>query len=74
MSAMPYCSMLFDWLPLHLVLVLLKFAKCSKLSSLLVQFKLIVGYTNRQKPFGRPKVLPPNLVSTVASAFCPGLL
>ena len=40
-SAMPHCSRLVGGLPLHVVLVLLKFAKFSKLSSLLVQFKLL---------------------------------
>ena len=37
--AMPYCSGLVGGLPLHVVLVLLKFAKFPKLSSLLVTFK-----------------------------------
>ena len=59
--------MLVGGLPLHVVLVLLKFAKCSKLSSLLVKFKLLVGDPNCQRPCGRPKVLPTNLSFDVAS-------
>ena len=73
-SAMPYCSRLVGGLPLHLVLVLLKFAKCSKLSSSLVKFKLLVGYPNHQRPCVRPKVLPTNIVVALDSALCPSLL
>ena len=71
---MPYCSRLVHGLPLHVVLVFLKFAKCSKLSSLLVKFKLLVGDPNHQRPCGRTKVLPLNLVVSMASALCTGLL
>ena len=70
---MPYCYRLVGGLPLHVVLVLLKFAKCSKLSSLLVKFKLLVGDPNLQRPCGKPKVMPPNLVVAVASELWPGL-
>ena len=71
---MPYCYRLVGGLPLYVVLVFLKFAKCSNLSPLLVKFKLIVGDLNRQRPCGRPKVLTPNLVVDVASALWPGFL
>ena len=40
---MPYCSRLVGGLTLHVVLAFLKFAKCPKLFSLLVKFKLLVG-------------------------------
>ena len=66
-SDMPYCSRLVGRLPLHVFLVLLKFAKCSKLSSLLVQVKLLVGEPNHQMTCGNPKVIPPNLVVAAAS-------
>ena len=72
--AMPYCSRLVGGLPIHVVLVLLKFAKCSELSSLLVQVKLLVGDPNHQRNCGNPNVLPPNLIVYVASALWPGLL
>ena len=72
--AMPYCSRLVGGLPLHVVLVLLEFAKCSKLSSLLVQVKLLVGEPNHQMTCGKPKVIPPNLVVAAAYALWPGLL
>ena len=42
-SAMTYCSRLADGLLPHVVLVLLKNSKCSKFSSLLEKFKLILG-------------------------------
>ena len=45
-SSMPYCSRLVGGLPLHVVLFLLKFAKFSKLSSLLVTFKVLVSDPN----------------------------
>ena len=61
-------------LPLHVVLAFLKFAKCPKLFSLLVQFKLLVVDPNRHRPCGKPNVLPQNLVVSVASALWPGLL
>ena len=73
-SAMPYCSMLVGWFPLHVVLIFLNFAECSELSSLLVQFKLLVGGPNHQRPYGRPKLLHHSLVVAVASALWPGLL
>ena len=71
---MPYYSRLVDGYPLHVVLVLLKFAKYSKLISLLVKFKLLAGEPNRQRPCGKPKVLPPNIVVDLYSALWPGLL
>ena len=71
---MPYYSRLVGGLPLHVVLDLLKFAKFYNLSSLLVKFKLLVGGPNCQRPFGKTKVLPPNLVFAVASDLWPGLL
>ena len=71
---MPYCSRLVGGLPLHVVVVLLKFDKCSKLSSLLVKFRLLVGDPNCQRPCGKPKVLPPNLVVSVAWALCQSLV
>ena len=74
MSAMPYCSRLVGWLPLHVVLVFIKNSKCSKLSSLLVEFKLLVEDPNRQRRCVRPKVQHPNLVVYVVSTLWPGLL
>ena len=74
MSDMPYYSRLVGGLLLYLVLVLLKFTECSKLSSLLVQFKLLVGEPSHQSPCGKLNVLPPNLVVAVASALWTGLL
>ena len=71
---MLHCSVLVGGLPLHVVLVLLTFSKYYKLSSFLVEFKLLVGESNRQRPCGRPKLLPPNIVVSVASAMWPGLL
>ena len=64
---MPYCSRLVGGLALHVFLVFLEFAKCSKLSSLLVQVKLLVGDPNRQRPCDKPNMLPLNLVVAVAS-------
>ena len=71
---MPNCSRLVGGLPLHVVLVLLNFAKCSKLSSLLVKCKLQLGDPNRQSSCGKPKLLPTNIVFAVASDLWPGLL
>ena len=71
---MPYCYSLVGGLPLRAVLVFLKFAKFSKLSSLLVPFKLLVGVPNRHRPCNKPNVLSPNLVVAVASALRTGLL
>ena len=71
---MPYCSRLVGGLPLYVVLVFLKFAKFSKLSSLLVTFKLLVSEPNRQMPCGNLHVLPPILVSELASPLWPVLL
>ena len=74
MSAILYCSRLVSGLPPHVVLVVLKFAKCSKLSSLLVKSKFLVGEPNCQRPCGKPKVLTPNIVVAMASALWTGLL
>ena len=74
MSDILYLYRLVGGLPLHLVLVLLNFAKCSKLRSLLDKLKLLVVEPNRQRPCGKLNVLPPNLVVSVASALWPGLL
>ena len=74
MLAIPYCYRLVDGLPCHVVLILLEFAKCSKLNSLSVKFKLLVGDPNRQRLCGRPKVLLPNLFFAVDPALWPGLL
>ena len=71
---MPYCSRLVDGWPLHVFLFWLKIAKFSKLSSLLVTFKVLLFYPNRQKPCLKPKVLPPNLVVALALDLWPGLL
>ena len=71
---MLYCSRLVGGLPLHLILVLLKNSKCLKLSSLLGKFKLLVEEINFQRPCGRPKVMPPNLVVSVALELGPVLL
>ena len=73
-SAMTYCSRLADGLLPHVVLVLLKNSKCLKLSSLLGKFKLLVEEINFQRPCGRPKVMPPNLVVSVAWALCQSLV
>ena len=73
-SAMPYCSGLVGGLPLHVVLVLLKFAKFSKLNSLLVTFKSIVSDPNRKRPCVKPNVMPPILVVTMSYALWRGLL
>ena len=70
---MKYWSGLVGGLTLHVVLVFLKFAKCSKLSLLLVSFKLLVGDPDRQRPYGKPTFLPPNLVASVAYSLYPGL-
>ena len=50
------------------------FIEFSRLSSLCITFKLPVGYPNRQRPHCTPKVLPPNLVVTVALALWSGFL
>ena len=71
---MLYCYRLVGGMPLHVVLVLLKISKSYRLSSLLVQFKLLLGNPNRQRPCGKPNVLPPNLAVAVASALWTGLL
>ena len=73
-SAMPYCSGLVVMLPLNVFLVWLKFAKISKLSSLLVIFKLLVLDPNRQRPCVKPNVMPPILVVTMSYALWRGLL
>ena len=73
-SYMPYCSKLVGGFPLHVVLVLIKFSKCPKLSSLLVPFKILVVKPNRQRPCGKPNVPPNNLVVAVDSALWPRLL
>ena len=65
---MPYWYRLVGGLPLHVVLVLLKFAKCSKLSSFLVKFKVLLREPNRQRICGKPNVLHPNPVVAVAFA------
>ena len=74
LSAMPYCSRLVGGLPLHAVLVFPKLATFSKLSSLLVPFKLLVGNHSHQKTCGKPDMLPPILIVAVASALWPGIL
>ena len=71
---MMYCYRLVGGLPLHVDLFLLKFAKLSKLRSLLVQFKLLVGDPNCQRPCGKPKLLPPDLVVAVPSSLWSGIL
>ena len=71
---MPYCSRLVGGLQLHVVLVFIKFARYFKLSSIFVQFKLLVGEPNRQRPWGKPNMLPPNLVVAVDSTLWPGFL
>ena len=74
MLAMQYCYRLVGGWPLHVFLVWIKFAKFSKLSSLLVTFKVLVLDPNRQRPCGKPKVLTTDLVVAVASEVCTGLL
>ena len=61
-------------LTLHVVLALLKFAKCSKLSSLLDKFKVLVGGPNRKRLCGKTNMLPPNTAVAVASTLWTGLL
>ena len=72
--AMTYCSRLVGGLLLHVVLVLLEFAKCSKLSSLLDKFKVLVGGPNRKRLCGKTNMLPPNTAVAVASTLWTGLL
>ena len=74
MSSMSYWPSLVYGLLLHVVLFFLKLAKCYKLSSLLVKFKVLVWEPNRQRPCGKPNVLPPNLVVSVSSALWTGRL
>ena len=71
---MSYFSRLVEGVLVHVVLLLLKIYKCSKISSLLEKIKLLVGEHNCQRPCGRPKVLTPNLVAAVASDLWPVLL
>ena len=73
-SVMTYCSRLVGGLTLHVVLVMLKFAKISKISSFLVLFKLLVGGPNRQSPSGKTNMLRPKLIVAVDSALWTGLL
>ena len=73
-SAMPYCSRLYDGWTLHVFLVWLNFAKSSKLISLCVIFEVQVLDPNRQRPCGKPKVMNTKLVVTAASALWLGLL
>ena len=72
--AMPYCSRLVCGWTLHVFLVCIKFTKFSKLSSLLVVFKVLVLDPNRQRPCCKLKVMPPKLVVAVASDLWTGLL
>ena len=65
-SDIPYCSSLVGGWPLHVFLVWLKFAKFSKLSSLLVTFMLLVCDPNLQRPCGSPKVMLPDLFVAIA--------
>ena len=71
---MLYCSSSVCGMLLNIVLVTQKNSKGSKLISLIVKFKLLIGDTNRQRPCGNPNVLSPNLVVAVASDFWPVLL
>ena len=71
---MLYFSRLVGRCLLHVLLVWIRFAKISKLSSLCVTFILLVGGHNRQRPCGKPNVIPPDLVVAVDPALWPGLL
>ena len=64
---MPMLSRLVGWFPLHVFLVLLSL---SKLIFLNVTLLLLVSGPNRQMSGGSPKVLPPIIVVSVASALC----
>ena len=70
-SSMPYFYRLVCGYPLHVFLFLLNFYKLSSLCFTLI---LIVLDPSRQRPCGRPKVLPTNLVVAFALALCPRFL
>ena len=63
---MYYSRLVGEW-PLHIFLVWQNVSKFSKLSSLLITFILLAGDPNRQRPRGKPKVLPPDLVVVESS-------